>query len=191
MGRASRRHHGQRIAPKLRDRGDAQTIADLETGAVLGRSTWTSAGPSLTLRFSWRARPAAIRPWSSAKRSRPRRLCTFGCRPERLRQHRYFALNANEFKPGELPSANAIWVGRRSKDEVDAACPRHGEVQWRTDNAADTMTREGNYRTASQYGTAVHRTSRSKSSTGRPQLPSRDFLDQIKTDNTEGRLDPN
>jgi hypothetical protein len=138
--------------------GDTQTIADSETGDVVGRSTWTSAGPepdaSLQLARAPGSDPAVvIRKTIEAAAA----LYVWLSAGNDSGSTATFALNANEFKPGELPSANAIWVGRRSKDEVDAACPRHGEVQWRTDDAADTITREGNYLTASQYGTAVHK----------------------------------
>lgn len=46
---------------------------------------------------------------------------------------------------------------RLTREETDIACPRHGEVQSRTDEAADTVRREGNYFTAAQFGTAVHK----------------------------------
>jgi hypothetical protein len=48
-------------------------------------------------------------------------------------------------------------VGTRTREEVNAACPRHEEVQSRTDDAADRVKREGNYWTPQQYGTRVHK----------------------------------
>jgi hypothetical protein len=58
---------------------------------------------------------------------------------------------------GDTLAAEAIWVGRLTREETDVACPRHGEVQSRTDEAAGTVRREGNYLTPTQYGTAVHK----------------------------------
>jgi hypothetical protein len=51
---------------------------------------------------------------------------------------------------------DAIEIGRLTRNEVDAACPRHGEVQSRTDEAAERVRREGNYTGAADYGTKVH-----------------------------------
>jgi hypothetical protein len=59
-------------------------------------------------------------------------------------------------RPEDGPDPKATWVGRLTREETDAACPRHGEVQDRTDAAAELAKREGNYVTASQYGTQVH-----------------------------------
>ena len=68
-----------------------------------------------------------------------------------------FSFNAREYQPGETPNNAAIWVGQLTKNETDAACPRHAEVQERTDYAADVTTREGNtWWSATLYGTAVH-----------------------------------
>jgi hypothetical protein len=64
--------------------------------------------------------------------------------------------NAQEFLPGARPNVDAIRIGRRTREQVDRACPRHGEVQALTDEAADTVRREGNYIGATQYGTRVH-----------------------------------
>ena len=49
------------------------------------------------------------------------------------------AFKAHEYAPGE---PEPIWVGTRSRDEVDRACPEHGRVQGLTDEAADIVTRE-------------------------------------------------
>jgi hypothetical protein len=42
------------------------------------------------------------------------------------------------------------------RDKVDAACPRLGEVQKRTDVAADAIRRGGRYFPPAEFGTAVH-----------------------------------
>ena len=64
--------------------------------------------------------------------------------------------NAKEYTQGEQLDADAFEVGRRTRAEVDQACPRHGEVQSLTDQAAATVRSEGNYVGAADYGTKVH-----------------------------------
>lgn len=64
--------------------------------------------------------------------------------------------NASEFRPdgrGELDLSDVKLLDR---DKVDAACPRLGEVQERTDRAADAIGRTGRYLPPAQFGTAVH-----------------------------------
>jgi hypothetical protein len=48
-------------------------------------------------------------------------------------------------------------VGTRTREEVNAACPRHEEVQSRTDLAVTTIQQLGGYRDAATYGTLVHK----------------------------------
>ncbi len=64
---------------------------------------------------------------------------------------------ADDYKPGEEPKATPTWVGRLTREETDRACPRHPEVQSRTDDAAARAKSEANYWTGSQYGTRVHK----------------------------------
>jgi hypothetical protein len=69
-----------------------------------------------------------------------------------------FSFKANDYMPGETPQADALWVGKLTREQTGAACPRHAEVQERTDASADAVTREGNtWWSAQQYGTAVHK----------------------------------
>src|SRR5262245_31473831 len=42
------------------------------------------------------------------------------------------------------------------RDKVDAACPRLGEVQERTDLAAEVVSRTHGYLSPTEFGTAVH-----------------------------------
>lgn len=64
--------------------------------------------------------------------------------------------NAHSFVPGASVDDKAIRVDQLTREQVDAACPRHAEVQTRTDQAADAVRRTGNALTAQTYGTAVH-----------------------------------
>lgn len=63
---------------------------------------------------------------------------------------------ANEFKPdgrGELDLSDVKLLDR---DKVDAACPRLGEVQNRTDVASETVKHSRGELPPAEFGTAVH-----------------------------------
>lgn len=64
--------------------------------------------------------------------------------------------NASEFKPDGRGELDLSGVKLLDRDEVDAACPRLGEVQERTDYAADGVRRSGRYLPPAEFGTAVH-----------------------------------
>jgi hypothetical protein len=143
---------GERI--RFETAGEIQTIADANSGDVLGSSHWTDAGPEAepTLQPVFDPRgyaaaktieaAAALWVWLSTRNDADGSAV--------------LAFKADDYRPGEAPVAVPNWVGRLTRDETDAACPRHPEVQSRTDTAADTVRREGNYWTAAGYGTAVH-----------------------------------
>ena len=63
--------------------------------------------------------------------------------------------NAREFQATGDAEAALEAMGQRTRDEVDALCPRLGEVQERT-NAAAAATNRDDYSSAATYGTAVH-----------------------------------
>ena len=63
---------------------------------------------------------------------------------------------AHEFLPGATKKDPAIGVRNLTREETDRACPRHGEVQSITDEAADGVRRGGNYWGDAAYGTKVH-----------------------------------
>ena len=66
-------------------------------------------------------------------------------------------LSAREFRPGAPPSLALDFVATLSRDEVEEACPRLGEVQMRTDDAVETVRRRGALDLSpTQFGTAVH-----------------------------------
>lgn len=144
---------GERI--RFETAGEAQTIIDANSGDVLGSSRWTDAGPEpeATLQPVFDPRgyaaaktieaAAALWVWLSTRND------TDGSA--------VLAFKADDYRPGEAPTATPSWVGRLTREETDAACPRHPEVQSRTDDAADTVRREGNYWTAAEYGTKVHK----------------------------------
>ena len=101
--------------------GDMQTITDANTGEVLGRSTWERSGPepeaTLQPAFVGPAAPATIEAgaalyvWLSGRNG-----------PDST------AIMSFEYVPGEATQAKPDWVGARTRDETNDACPRHEEV---------------------------------------------------------------
>jgi len=127
--------------------GSEQRITKGPDGETLvGTSEWTPEGPKMrhTPAYAGPAKKAveallALGTWLSSRNSEGQ-IAVLGFR-------------ASEFAPGE---PEPIWVGVRTREDVDRAYPRHGEVQNFTDEAADTVSREGNYIGAADYGTKVH-----------------------------------
>ena len=133
--------------------GDAQIIADADTGETLARSTWTPKGPESTPPVQPAFAPSAVPATIEAAAA----LYVWMSGSNGADSQAVLAFRAAEYQPGEEPSAMPEWVGTRTREVIDEACPRHPEVQSRTDEAADTVKREGNHWTAQQFGTAVHK----------------------------------
>lgn len=101
--------------------GTAQTVSDADSGEALGRAVWTDDGPQTeaTLQPAFQGPAvektieagAALFVWLSSKNDADGTAV--------------FAFRANEFKPGDTLAAEAVWVGRLTREETDAACPRH------------------------------------------------------------------
>lgn len=139
---------------RIENSGDTQTIRDGETGEILSRNTWTPDGPvpeaTLQQVLDPRSYPAAkavealaaLYVWLSTRNS------TDGTAT--------LDFNAQSFEPGASLQDKAIRVDQLTREQVDEACPRHAEVQARTDQAAEAVRRAGNTLTAQTYGTAVH-----------------------------------
>ena len=64
--------------------------------------------------------------------------------------------HAREFLPGAAKDDPAIGARTLNRDEVDASCPRHNEVQKLTNEAVIKIEGEGNYWGASAKGTLIH-----------------------------------
>ena len=64
--------------------------------------------------------------------------------------------NASEFRPNGRGELDLNDVKLLDRDKVDAACPRLGEVQDRTDLAVETVRQSGRYLPPAKFGTAVH-----------------------------------
>ncbi len=141
---------GERI--RFERSGDTQSITDANTGEVLGRSTWGESGPEPEARLQ----PVFVGPAAPATIEAGAALYVWLSNRNGPDSTAVLSFRADEFKPGESPQATPEWVGTRTRDETNAACPRHEEVQSRTDDVADRLRREGNYWTATEYGTKVH-----------------------------------
>lgn len=141
--------------------GATQTIRDGDTGEVLGRSTFTARGaePEAT------AQPAFLAPLARAAGSYAvrRTLELAGALFAALsaRNSRggtaVLGMSAQEYHPADAFEQNpAIWVGRIDQADLDAACPRNGEVQSMTDAAVASVRQDGLYKTSQDFGNKVH-----------------------------------
>jgi hypothetical protein len=129
--------------------GDTQTISTLD-GTVLSRSTWGPTGPEPEPVIQ----PVFVPPTPTVIGA----LAIFGSQSllNDDKGSAVLAYRAYDFQAdadGKLP---ILWTGRVDRSDVEAACPRYGEVQDRTDAAMAKVDREQNYYTATQRGTAIH-----------------------------------
>ena len=126
--------------------GDTQHFTTGDDGEILvGSSQWTASGPEG--RYQRVFAPAA--PVVGEV------LTIFGglaavSGPENVP---VLGLNAYGYEPGEF---SASWVGTKTRDDVEKACPKFGEVQQRTDIAAETIKMTGGYFGPAAYGSLVH-----------------------------------
>ena len=65
--------------------------------------------------------------------------------------------SAREFEAGSEASIDPSFVSVLSRDQVDAYCPRHGEVQERTSRIAREEKEKGYFTSPQEYGTLVHK----------------------------------
>ena len=73
-----------------------------------------------------------------------------------LDQQAIISFTAREFRPNSLGDLDLEDVKRLDRDSVNAACPRLGEVQQRTDYAFETIKRSRGGLPPAEFGTAVH-----------------------------------
>lgn len=133
--------------------GPVQTIFDSE-GRPVSRTAWTSDGPEAQA-FVQPAYLEAV-PHPAAKAvGAALALYTWMSSRNTAESPAVFGFRAEAYAPGESAKDPAIWVGQLTREQVDDACPRHAEVQSITNQAAEAIDR-GAYRTAAEYGTAVH-----------------------------------
>ncbi|QDI81303.1 hypothetical protein E8E01_13080 [Methylorubrum populi] len=136
--------------------GLTQTIRDGETGAVLGRSTFTSTGAEPEA-F---AQPAFAPPAVTAGAAIVEfalGLYTFYAQRSDPYNRTVLGLSAQEFVLNPQNAANpAIWVGPVTQTMLDAACKRNGQVEKITNQVTRRVRASGRYRTAQDLANRVH-----------------------------------
>lgn len=138
--------------------GLTQTIrAGGPDGEIVSRATWTEHGPEPEATVQEARNP--LRPGIGLPEATiTSALTLFNWLSARNKLDGLQAVAA--FNAGDYaPSADAIdlsFVGQLREDEVDRACPRFQEVRNRTDAAVDAVGPPGKYRSAAEFGTAVH-----------------------------------
>ncbi len=65
--------------------------------------------------------------------------------------------NAREYKPSDAPEQAPAFVSVLTREQTDAACPRHGYVQSTTTAIGAEVVAESDYRSPQEYGTFVHK----------------------------------
>ena len=135
--------------------GDTQSIYTGAERQLLGTTTWTGQSPDAVVQPALAFAPA-IPPLVAETIEAGLALYTWMTLQDRAGEKTVFAFNAREYVPDEEEPRVQFAVKRLTREETDEACPRHAEVQSRTDTAADTVKREGNYWSAAEYGTKVH-----------------------------------
>ncbi len=84
-------------------------------------------------------------------------LLTWLLSSKRPGQEAVAAFTARDFlSAASSPVPRLDFVGLLTREQVREACPRLGEVQRRTDDAAEAVRLRGETMSASQFGTAVH-----------------------------------
>ncbi|KUL93542.1 hypothetical protein DK26_22085 [Bosea sp. WAO] len=139
--------------------GRTQTIRDGGPyGDVVSRSTWAERGPEQEARVQQARTPSRPGRPPLAETTITSALTLFNWLSARNKLDGLQAVAS--FNAGDYaPSADAIdlsFVGQLREDEVDRACPRFPEVRSRTDAAVDAVGPRSSYRSAAEFGTAVH-----------------------------------
>ncbi len=139
--------------------GRTQTIRDGgPDGEVVSRSTWTERGPEREATVQEARNPSRSSGPPLAEATISSALSLYGWLSARNKLDGLQAVagfNAGDYVPS--PDAiNLSFVGQLREDEVDRACPRFLEVRSRTDAAVDAVGPRSDYRSAAEFGTAVH-----------------------------------
>ncbi|RXT54751.1 hypothetical protein B6S44_14145 [Bosea sp. Tri-44] len=137
----------------------SQTIRDgRPNGQVVSRSTWSERGPEREATVQEARNPSRPGGPALAETTITSALTLFNWLSARNKLDGLQAVlgfNAGDY----APSPDAIdlsFVGQLREDEVDRACPRFQEVRSRTDAAVDAVGPRNSYRSAAEFGTAVH-----------------------------------
>lgn len=136
-----------------------QTIRDGgPDGEIVSRATWTERGPEREATVQEARTPSRPAGAPLAETTITSALTLFNWLSARNKLDGLQAVAS--FNAGDYaPSPDAIdlsFVGQLREDEVDRACPRFQEVRSRTDAAVDAVGPRNSYRSAAEFGTAVH-----------------------------------
>ena len=138
--------------------GSNQTIRDGETGEVLARSTFTAQGAEPE---AW-VQPALLRTLAPAAavlaRTMEAAASLFAALSARNDRNGTAALGltATGFLPRASPDFDTTWVGRLSREKLDAACPRAAEVKAIADEAAAYVRSQIEGLSPQEFGSRVH-----------------------------------
>ncbi|MGU3540108.1 hypothetical protein [Methylobacterium sp. A54F] len=134
--------------------GDTQTIRHGATGEILGRSTWTDVGPVAEAFPQSAFLPAA----TAVVRTIELGALLFSVLSARRSGFgTVIGLTAQEYRVGTTPAAHpVVWVGVLTQKQLDAACPRNGDVQAIGDTAAADIRRLFPQATGKRFGDLMH-----------------------------------
>jgi hypothetical protein len=142
----------------FRNRGNTQEIYDGE-GRLLSQTVWAEAGPQPQAIIQPAFLPLVAAPAAIATIELALTLYgayaagAFG--PLGSGAQPVIAFTAREYAPGQSPRMTPSYVGALTKEDVEKACRRYGEVLDTADDAARNLNRS-DYPSAATYGTAVH-----------------------------------
>ncbi|MFG1397606.1 hypothetical protein [Roseixanthobacter pseudopolyaromaticivorans] len=145
------------------NRGTTQEILDGE-GRLISQTVWAEAGPQPQAIIQPAVAPLALVPLvlpEAATASIELALALYGAYvagvigPLVPDAQPVIAFTAREYVLGAAPQVVPSYVGTLTKEEVEKACRRLGEVQDYADDAVRSLDRS-DYASAATYGTAVH-----------------------------------
>jgi hypothetical protein len=136
-----------------------QTVRDGETGEVLGRSAFTAQGAEPEARIQ-PARSGVLATAAAAVTERTAAAAMAILSALSRQNDRYgtaaLGLTATGFLPKGRSDFDTAWVGRLSRERLDAACPRAGEVKAIADEAADYVRSQIEGLSPQEFGNRVH-----------------------------------
>ena len=135
--------------------GDTQTVRDGETGEMLGRSTFTAQGAEPEARLQL-ARFGALVAAAEGTAAAAMALLSALSRQNDRNGTAALGLTATGFLPRAGSDFDTTWVGRLSREKLDAACPRAGEVKAIADEAAAYVRSQIEGLSPQEFGNRVH-----------------------------------
>ncbi|MET0258414.1 MAG: hypothetical protein ABW179_07510 [Methylobacterium sp.] len=143
------------ISTIIENDGSTQTIRDGDTGEILGRNTWTPNGVSADAFVQQARGPGSVQRVARTIEALGTYFVVQSARNGRDGTA-IFDAPASSYKPANDTALPPIWVGRVDQRELDAACPRNGEVQALADEAAAEIKALSNYASPQDFGSKVH-----------------------------------